>query len=224
MAINNRSVQDNLNRFNSVKDRARQLIQMDAKGEIDKVKKKAQNEGKIKVSQNTDGEFVGVDTTIMEKKSYGNMSQLPPINNSMNGLPQEIMESFKNKRINVGSDYPTNGGSILDELNVITATSPVSTPKHNINEQQQYYTTNTATGPITIPQQIDYSIIKVIVEDCIKKYTSALKKSILNESKNNSQNGSEIQAIKLGDKFSFVTDNGDLYEAKLEFKKNIRKK
>ena len=57
----------------------------------------------------------------------------------------------------------------------------------------------------------------------MRKYTSALKKSILNESKNADTNGT-LKAMKVGDKFSFITDNGDLYEAKLTFIKNLNKK
>ena len=34
----------------------------------------------------------------------------------------------------------------------------------------------------------------------------------------------KIKAVQFGDKFSFVTENGDLYTASLEFVKNIKKK
>ena len=64
-------------------------------------------------------------------------------------------------------------------------------------------------------------MIKMIVEDCMKKYTSALKKSMINESKNSDDS---LKAMKIGDKFSFITKNGDLYEAELKFVKNINKK
>jgi hypothetical protein len=70
---------------------------------------------------------------------------------------------------------------------------------------------------------VDYSMIKMIVEESVRKYTSALKKSILSEAKQ-SQNNDTLKALKIGDKFTFVTDNGDLYEAKLTFVKNINKK
>ena len=63
----------------------------------------------------------------------------------------------------------------------------------------------------------------MIVEDCMRKYTSALKKSILSESKIN-ENVGTLQAMKIGDKFSFITSNGDLYEAKLTFIKNMNTK
>ena len=57
----------------------------------------------------------------------------------------------------------------------------------------------------------------------MRKYSSALKKTIINESKTTSNEGT-LKAMKVGDKFSFITDNGDLYEAKLTFIKNINKK
>jgi hypothetical protein len=69
---------------------------------------------------------------------------------------------------------------------------------------------------------VDYSMIKMIVEECMRKYVGTLKKTILNESKTSS-NG-ELQAMKIGDKFSFITKNGDLYEAELKFIKNLNNK
>lgn len=70
---------------------------------------------------------------------------------------------------------------------------------------------------------IDYSLIKTIVEDCIRKYSSSIVKNIVNESKRLVSNDDELKAIKIGESFKFITSNGDLYEAELKFKKNIKK-
>ena len=61
-------------------------------------------------------------------------------------------------------------------------------------------------------------MIKNIVESAVKKYISSATKKIINE---NTDKGGQLKAMKIGDKFSFITDNGDIYEAKLTFKKNI---
>lgn len=66
---------------------------------------------------------------------------------------------------------------------------------------------------------IDYSLIKTIVEDCMKKYTSALKKTILNESKG----GSPIELIaQEGNTFKFVTTDGKVFEGQMKFKGKIK--
>jgi hypothetical protein len=68
---------------------------------------------------------------------------------------------------------------------------------------------------------VDYQLIGNMIEETVKKYAKALSKRMLNESKDGSSN---ISALKLGDTFSFITENGDLYEATLTFKRNITKK
>ena len=78
------------------------------------------------------------------------------------------------------------------------------------------------TTQSTNNSNVDYSMIKMIVEECMRKYVGSLKKTILNESKSNSSD--ELQAMKIGDKFSFITKNGDLYEAELKFIKNLNNK
>ena len=153
---------------------------------------------------------------------YEEPSYVQPINgfginqNSIKNtnLPSEIFESMTKNVIDtkpLSSGLPELGGSVLDNLNI----KPKQTKKI-VNEQ------------IMQPQQvitnsnIDYSLIKTIVEDCVKKYSSALKKSILNESKElMKENVGTLQAMKLGNKFSFVDNEGNLYEAKLTFIKNL---
>lgn len=127
-------------------------------------------------------------------------------------LPTEIFESMTKNVIDtkpLSNGMPELGGSVLDNLKI----QPKQTKKI-VNEQ--------IMQPQQISSNIDYSLIKTIVEDCVKKYSSALKKSILNESKElMKENVGTLQAMKLGNKFSFVDDEGNLYEAKLTFIKNL---
>ena len=69
---------------------------------------------------------------------------------------------------------------------------------------------------------VDYQLIGNMIEETVRKYAKALSKRMLKESKDGSSNN--ISALKLGDTFSFITENGDLYEATLTFKRNITKK
>jgi hypothetical protein len=68
---------------------------------------------------------------------------------------------------------------------------------------------------------IDYSMIKMIVEDTIRKYMSAFTKKIINEGKTGT--GDNLKLFRIGDSFQFLTKDGDLYKAKLTFIKNVNK-
>lgn len=70
---------------------------------------------------------------------------------------------------------------------------------------------------------MDYSLIKTIVEDCVRKYASSITKKVLSEQKNIAISDDQLRAIRIGESFTFITSNGDLYEAELKFKKNINK-
>jgi glutamyl-tRNA reductase len=123
---------------------------------------------------------------------------------SKSKLPKEILESFSKNYIDESALDPrlANLGNI--EL-----------PKQKVAEQK-------VSKPIETKQSngVDYEIIKSIVESSVKKYMGALSKKLLNEAKQSNNNG--IAAIQfLGDKFSFIMKNGDLYEATLKFKQNL---
>lgn len=195
-------VDDNIERFMASCDRAKKIIQMDANGELNKYKSK---------NPNLNEDISNFSQPIHARPQTQEITQQNIVKSK---LPREILESFQNKQINVNNIHGSFEGSILDEINKKT--------QGQFLKEEKSITQPITEIKQTIPSNVDYSMIKMIVEDCVKKYTNALKKSIINESKNIQQD--EIQAVKLGDKFSFITKNGDLYEAKLTFIKNINKK
>lgn len=221
------NLQDSINR-------AKKLIQMDAKGDISQKAKNAIKENKINTSFEEDDEYGSARMPLQRQpKTDSLVNELDhyTINeNTMQnckGLPLEVMQSFKEKRIDTALLNPMDsGGSVLDELQALTK----KPNQEKLQETKQYKQQPIVeqyqqTQPIntTIQPTVDYSIIKMIVEDCMKKSLSSIKKTI-NESRNIELESNNLQALKIGEKFSFITENGDLYEAKLEFKKNIKKK
>ena len=203
---------ENINKFMMIKDRAKKLIQMDNNGSIDKIKHQAISEGKL--SYDSDGM---VSAQIKQDNNMSQYNALPNNFKTKSKLPTEILESFKSNPISCG-DLPTN--SVLDLINegtdktLFKEETKIEEPKPVVSQQQII---PTATN-------IDYSMIKMIVEDCLRKQLASIKKTILTESTNKNNDTSTLKAMKIGNKFSFVTDNGDLYEAKLTFIKNINKK
>lgn len=208
--------EENIMRFMKSRENARKLIQMDAKGQLDSIRKKAVNEGKISYDENGD---VQASEPIIENNTP---KQIPQETVKNTKLPPEIIESMMKNKIDTTMINGGMGssGSIIDQLNEMTngkLMQDVSIKnKESKNESNNNNVMQTSSNP-----SVDYSMIKMIVEDCMKKYYSSLKKSIINESKNLSSNDNSLQAMKIGNKFSFITKNGDLYEANLKFIKNI---
>jgi hypothetical protein len=215
----------NMNRFLAIKDKARKIMQMDRSGELDKIRDNAARSGKLSMNE-------GIEPVAeMPMNAYPQtpqMSQMPqyipqtqPMGMGSSKLPSAILESFKNKQIDTSVMGLSTTGSVLDRINFNTqgALFEQTQPKQEVKEVK---VVTEQTQP-TVSTSVDYSMIKMIVEDCMRKYSSALKKTIINESKTTSNEGT-LKAMKVGDKFSFITDNGDLYEAKLTFIKNINKK
>ena len=208
----------------NAKERARKLIQMDANGTLDEVKKNAESSGKLSYSNE------GVDTNIIENytpKDINQYNNVQPqdfhINKSK--LPIEILESFKTKQIDTallnGGMTKTNG-SVLDQLDMLTNGKVLQQESIQQPQQKQIVKETVQVQP-QITTSIDYSMIKMIVEDCMRKYTSALKKQILSENKTTQDSGT-LQAMKIGNKFSFIDSKGNVFEATLTKKGNINEK
>lgn len=124
-------------------------------------------------------------------------------------LPKEIVEAFKQNPI--GNDPINTSNDEVQEVKQIMKNSNNLPTQNVINEQ----TTN----------GVDYGLIKTIIESAVKKYANALNKRIISENKSTAKgNISELKAMKIGNKFSFISENGDIYEAKLIFKGNIKDK
>lgn|SRR5574344_1316039 len=118
-------------------------------------------------------------------------------------FPKEILESFS-------KTPPT--GPIGESVSVLDGLDP---EKFNSPAKQTEYQPSTVAST---QSGIDYSLIKSIVDESIRKYSNALYKKLISEHKD------KVNIISLGDKFNFVTEDGNVYEAELSFKKNIKKK
>lgn len=226
--------------FEQIKDKARKLIHEDALKDSHIIKERQADRAKITMrggagaiatpfdhlapsygssspsmsssntlyeDKSTDALYAAMDKqmkTYMEnRQSQPTVQTQPQALNTR--LPKEILESFS-------KDYlDTTPAPILDTMGVTNGHQEIRQPKV---EQTQV-----SNG------KVDYELIKSIVESTVKKYMGAATKKILSEQKAAIDESSNIAAIRFtGDKFVMVTKNGDLYEAKMEFKKNVNKK
>ena len=139
-------------------------------------------------TKNTNNDLFGFDEQTLSN------SKLPK-------AVQDIMrESQKIRNVATPNDLPEE---LVKEVN-----KDYGKPqRQNINE-------NIVPGN----SNVDYSLIKTIVEDCMKKYTSALKKSLMTENKT----GSLEVMTQEGNTFKFVTTDGKVFEGKLTYKGKIK--
>lgn len=203
---------DKIMRFMQSQTAARKMIHEDAKSDYKRIPRTNYNEWDEGFAMENRG-YDDYDSYINEKNDYSqNINYIETVNNHKTNintpnninktkLPKEIVESM------IGSTINENI-SILDNLYDFNSINKQQNAQNNQNEVKSL--------------DVDYDKIKSICEDVMKKYASALKKSILTESKNNTE--PTLKAMKIGNKFSFIDDNGNIYEAKLILKGNINKK
>ena len=195
----------------------RRLMTMDSNGEMSKIVENNVKNGNLHFSEE------GVSYT--HKKNLNENRKKKKKNVVVNEeimkkskLPKSVLESFQKEPGEPFSlDAPVQT-SVLDGLDLQTLEElrEETSKKPVINEERQNQ------GGF-----IDYSLLRTIINEAVqenvKKYVSAMTKKLMTES-TKTGNSNSIQAIKVGDKFSFITENGDVYEATLKFKTNINTK
>lgn len=141
-------------------------------------------------------------------------------------LPREVLESFQNNVIDESKllDGIMGDGNSLSMLTegVPQKRQSSSMPKEIANAYGTPQHIQEAQQPMNVVQsQVDYPMIKMIVEDIVKKYTSALQKKMLNESVGSS---SELSTFTIGKTFKFLDKSGNIFEATLKKIGNINDK
>lgn len=191
-----------LNRFSQ----AREIMRRDMNGSLDEAKRSAVANGKLAFDTEGLPMQENINTLMPNINSMPNNYMSP----AASKLPKAILESMKSNPLDSTST------SILDELNRSTGGKVF---QGNIKEQNISQDTKQ-----NVSGNIDYSMIRMICEETMRKYIGSLKKTILNESKQNEYSDNTLKAMKIGDKFSFIDSKGNIYEAKLTLKGNVHDK
>lgn len=124
---------------------------------------------------------------------------------SRSKMPKEIIEAMRQS-----SSEPRSFLDMVDTEELIQE-NELSKKKQVIKE---------ATPQVQVSTSIDYSMIRMMIEETMRKYMGSLKKTIINENKGN---GLQLMTQK-GNTFRFVTEDGKIYEGKLTYKGNINDK
>ena len=204
-------------RLQSAMSKAAKLMQLESNGTLDKIAKAK----KESINESLNGE---VATSDLMTTSRNRNTQAPTITRRMgenaNNVPAAIREAFMKNPIDDSTLYEALGeqgdGRSLSFLTegLMPKEQPQSVREivnegvQHVQPQVQYATS-----------QIDYPMIRTIVEEIVRKYASSLNKKIVSEGK-----GNEISTIALGKNFRFLDSAGNIYECSMKKVGNVNDK
>lgn len=207
-----------IDRIKAAREKSLKIMKMDMNGSLNKIV-----EGKMDDITNV---VNGSETQLLSEAPAGarpKQTSARPMQQTTFGpaaskLPSAILESFKTNKI--GDDdqmmkqmFSGPGDlSFLDEG--ITPQRPVQ--RQVVTETVQQPQVQTLTQ---MPASIDYPMIRTIVEEIVRKYAGSITKKVLSESKGSST--STVNTMMLGEKFKFLTDDGDIYECTMRKVSNV---
>lgn len=207
--------------FEAIKDKARKMIHDDAKRDSHIIRERQADRNNPKYFSDQPNDAYSNVTSLNGSSSRSTINENyyeddseARLNNAIDNYKPNITQqqtmSIPQDSVQASKVLPKE---ILESFGIGQTTQvPQQVMQETYVPQQQ----------ITSNGKVDYEIIKNIVEGTVKKYINALGKKMLTESKSVT-NLDEINAIQITDKkIAIVTKNGNLFEGKLEFKKNIK--
>lgn len=208
-------------------NRAKKLMQLESNGTIDKIASDPQFKANIDASLTSSDAVLteSMMTTARDRSKQGPIVTRQMGENASN-VPQAIREAFMSNPIDDSALYDAMAGDGRD-LSFLTEgleqpkeiVKPTQNVRQIVNEgmggQPQVQYTQTA--------QIDYPMIRTIVEEIVRKYAVSLNKKIISEGKQtNSVN--EVNTIALGKTFKFLDSAGNIYECTMKKVGSVNKK
>lgn len=159
----------------------------------------------------------------MRRIQQGSMQ---PARNNI-GLPKQILDEIKNNPLNGLSSDPTMDAfttHLASVTNLIPQQTVPQQPQRKPTLTEQFTQSQPVQQPMQMPNSsFDYETMKMIIEGVVKKYIEPLKENLLTESINKDSSTS-LKMMKLGKNFQFMDSSGNIYEATMVFKGNIKDK
>lgn len=202
--------------LNNILKSAQFLMSEEGQKQIDFAAKSNTFGDDLDLSTNIPSQYRGAGKLLNENKNTSNtMSEEKA---ASLGIPMSVFREMEKDYGEGGilSGTPSimteSSGSILDGVKLTPS------PRRQEPIIEQRYTPTPQPQIPTGTAGVDYTIIKAIVEECIKRNIEEIKTSILQES--------SLKRVRLGEgnKIQLVDNKGNLYESTLEYKKNILKK
>lgn len=214
------STADKQAKLRGAMSRAKKLIQLESNGTLDKIAAGVRNG--VDSSLNGDVMIEQLMTTPRDRKREAPVVTRRMSENAMN-VPAAIRESFAKMPIDTSNTYQGYNGQGNDDLGFLNEgleERPIVTQTQNVKQIVSEGLGNQQQYPLT-GQQIDYPMIRTIVEEIVRKYTVSLKNKLISEGKNSNN---EINTITLGNTFKFLANDGTIYECTMKKIGNINNK
>ena len=203
--------------LNSILKSAQFLMSEEGQKQIDFAAKSNTFGDDLDLSTNVPSQYRGAGKLLNENKNTSSNTMSEEKAASL-GIPMSVFREMEKDYGEGGilSGTPSimteSSGSVLDGVKLTPS------PRRQEPIVEQRYTSTPQPQIPTGTAGVDYTIIKAIVEECIKRNIEEIKTSILQES--------SLKRVRLGEgnKIQLVDNKGNLYESTLEYKKNILKK
>lgn len=215
--------------LNSILKSAQFLMSEEGQKQIDFAAKSNTFGDDLDLSTNVPSQYRGAGKLLNENKNTSSNTMSEEKAASL-GIPMSVFREMEKDYGEGGilSGTPSivteSSGSVLDGIKLTPSPrrqEPIVEQRYTSTPQpivEQRYTPTPQPQIPTGTAGVDYTIIKAIVEECIKRNIEEIKASILQES--------SLKRVRLGEgnKIQLVDNKGNLYESTLEYKKNILKK
>ena len=215
------NIADKQAKLQNAMSRAKKLIQLESNGTLDKIANGVRDG--ISDSLNggiTTSELMSTPKTMTMSEQHG----IRPFGPNASNVPAAIRESFAKKPIDTSSMYSDLGGN--EDLSFLMENTKQKTTPTNVQSQNVRQIVSEGLGTQTQYAsqgvQIDYPMIRTIVEDIVRKYTVSLKNKIIAENKDNSNN--QLNTHTIGKTFKFLDSKGNLYECTMKKIGNVNNK
>ena len=215
------NIADKQAKLQNAMSRAKKLIQLESNGTLDKIANGVRDG--ISDSLNggiTTSELMSTPKTMTMNEQHG----IRPFGPNASNVPAAIRESFAKKPIDTSSMYSGLGGN--EDLSFLMENTKQKTTPTNVQSQNVRQIVSEGLGTQTQYAsqgvQIDYPMIRTIVEDIVRKYTVSLKNKIIAENKDNSNN--QLNTLTIGKTFKFLDSKGNLYECTMKKIGNVNNK
>lgn len=210
-------------RLQSAMSKAAKLMQLESNGTLDKIAA-AHKDG---INESLGGAVTTQQlmTTSRDKKTQGPVATRQMGQNAGN-VPAAIREAFMANPIDDSALYDALGEQ-GDGRSLSFLTEGLEQPQQRtvVPPQNVRQIVNEGMGTQQqAPQyaaQIDYPMIRTIVEEIVRKYAVSLNKKIINEGK---ESANQVNTIALGKTFKFLDDAGNIYECTMKKIGNVKNK
>jgi len=198
--------------------RASKLMKLESNGTLNKIAKGHQADINSAIN---DPQIITEDIMSIQKAKNTQAPQpnMMTFGANADNVPSVIRESFMKNPIDSAPLYQGLG----DNKDMSFLTEMIQ-PKQQMRKQSQESIKQIVNEGLpqyqgTQGQQIDYPMIRTIVEEIVRKYAVSLKNKIITEGKDNSNN--TLNTLSIGKTFKFLDNAGNIYECTMRKISNI---